>query len=577
MRQESLRRPRGALVAALLLAVSVLAIATPARAAVTCTVPLANVLLVTVGDGDTATFTYDPGTLSVKVNGGSGTDCTQPAAGWTFTIAGTSGSNTVVIDATNSTGTVAFSISSMDLGSGTDELRFIGGAELVARDWEVTASLVSVYGHLFPGLSSVERLSFTLGNGGNSVDASASPIGIVVTGGTGQDGVVGSAFNDTISLGAGNDGTFAGAGNDTINGGDGDDIIYGEAGADIINGDAGNDMLGGSTGNDVINGGAGADAMSGEADTDTISFAGGAAMTLDMNVTTPQNTGNGTDALADFENVIGSASNDTLVGSSTTYSFDGGGGTDTVSYAAVTTGMTVNLPAGTVSGSTPGPDVLTAVENVTTGSGNDTIIGDGANNTLNAGAGVDTISYASSIAAVTIDLAAGSASGAGTDTLVGFENATGGSGNDTLTGNAGANVLDGGSGNDKFKGGGGDDTIKGGLGIDSVVYKGTANAVSVDLTAGQGGGGAAGTDTLEGIENVTGTSSADTIRGDGLANVLKGGGGGDTMYGLNGADTLGGGPGDDDLYGGNGDDTINGGPGADVCQGGKGTNAITKC
>jgi len=40
------------------------------------------------------------------------------------------------------------------------------------------------------------------------------------------------------------------------------------------------------------------------------------------------------------------------------------------------------------------------------------------------------------------------ASGAGTDTLSGFENLTGGSGDDVLTGNAGVNILAGGAGDD---------------------------------------------------------------------------------------------------------------------------------
>jgi Ca2+-binding RTX toxin-like protein len=44
----------------------------------------------------------------------------------------------------------------------------------------------------------------------------------------------------------------------------------------------------------------------------------------------------------------------------------------------------------------------------------------------------------------------------------GIENATGGSGNDTLIGNSAINVLSGGNGNDILIGGGGNDTLNGG-------------------------------------------------------------------------------------------------------------------
>lgn len=53
-----------------------------------------------------------------------------------------------------------------------------------------------------------------------------------------------------------------------------------------------------------------------------------------------------------------------------------------------------------------------------------------------------------------------------------IDNATGGSGNDTIIGNAIANVLKGGGGNDTITGGGGNDTVDGGAGTDTVVYSG---------------------------------------------------------------------------------------------------------
>ena len=60
----------------------------------------------------------------------------------------------------------------------------------------------------------------------------------------------------------------------------------------------------------------------------------------------------------------------------------------------------------------------------------------------------------------------------------------------------------------------------------------------VDLTLGAGLGGDATNDTLISIENVTGSSFADSLIGNLSANVLNGGGGADTLTGNGGADTF---------------------------------------
>ncbi|PKB19000.1 peptidase M10/serralysin-like protein, partial [Novosphingobium kunmingense] len=81
------------------------------------------------------------------------------------------------------------------------------------------------------------------------------------------------------------------------------------------------------------------------------------------------------------------------------------------------------------------------IENATGGSGDDWFHGNAANNVITGGAGFDTIDYSGVTAALTINLAAGTATGDGADTLNGIENARGGSGNDTLTAIAGINVV----------------------------------------------------------------------------------------------------------------------------------------
>ena len=77
---------------------------------------------------------------------------------------------------------------------------------------------------------------------------------------------------------------------------------------------------------------------------------------------------------------------------------------------------------------------------------------------LGQSSGGDTLSYAGSTDAVTVNLS-GTQSATGFATIAGVENVTGGSGNDTLTGDDSANVLDGGLGSDTLDGGGGADII----------------------------------------------------------------------------------------------------------------------
>jgi Ca2+-binding RTX toxin-like protein len=109
------------------------------------------------------------------------------------------------------------------------------------------------------------------------------------------------------------------------------------------------------------------------------------------------------------------------------------------------------------------------------------------------------------------------------------ENAIGGSGNDVLIGNAVNNVLIGNGGNDRLSGGGGSDTAS---------YANAAGAVTVSLavTAAQATG-AAGSDTLDSIENLIGSAYDDSLTGNASANLLEGGAGNDILAGGGGIDT----------------------------------------
>lgn len=98
------------------------------------------------------------------------------------------------------------------------------------------------------------------------------------------------------------------------------------------------------------------------------------------------------------------ADNTVTTGSSGNDVLSGGAGTDTVSYFLDSAGVTVDLAAGTATDGSGATDTLSGFENVTGTAFNDTITGDGGNNvlaggdgdnTLTGGAGNDTFTIAS--------------------------------------------------------------------------------------------------------------------------------------------------------------------------------------
>jgi Ca2+-binding RTX toxin-like protein len=132
----------------------------------------------------------------------------------------------------------------------------------------------------------------------------------------------------------------------------------------------------------------------------------------------------------------------------------------------------------------------------------------------------------------------------------GADNLTGGAGNDGLDGGAGNDNLAGVGGNDGFLPGAGNDSVAGGSGTDSANYAGvsTPPGVSVDLAvAGPQSTGASGSDSLASIENLSGTSFADVLRGNGAPNTLRAFQGNDTLAGRGGVDSLEAGEGGDSL------------------------------
>ena len=127
-----------------------------------------------------------------------------------------------------------------------------------------------------------------------------------------------------------------------------------------------------------------------------------------------------------------------------------------------------------------------------------------------------------------------------------IENATGGSGDDTIIGNAANNKLLGGAGNDIITGGAGADYMDGGTGINTLNYATSVAGVNVNLSAHTANGGDATGDTFFNFQNLVGSATGNnTLIGDAAANALLGGAGNDFLRGLGGNDKLTGGAGID--------------------------------
>jgi Ca2+-binding RTX toxin-like protein len=144
---------------------------------------------------------------------------------------------------------------------------------------EIVSIRDSVTGERFSTLavSSVQRIEVDAGGGGDMIDMRQSPVRVTVNGGTGEDIIYGSEFNDILysesgtafwygtdsgAIGwifgfGGNDIIGGGNGNDWLSGGEGDDTLFGIGGDDAIYGGNGNDGLFGGQGADDLYGGAG--------------------------------------------------------------------------------------------------------------------------------------------------------------------------------------------------------------------------------------------------------------------------------------------------------------------------------
>jgi Ca2+-binding RTX toxin-like protein len=421
----------------------------------------------------------------------------------------------------------------------------------------------------------------------------------------GEDVAEGGGGSDSLWGDWGDDWLYGDSGDDYLSGGYGDDILIGGEGADILNGGKGFDIarydssdagvtidlatgeahggdaegdsfygiegLIGSDHDDVLRGNAEDNYLYGNDGNDRLEGRGGGDTLVGGYGDNFLEGGEGDDQLH------GNGDDDYLVGGLGADVLNGGDGEDAAIYVDSTSGVVIDLAAGTGTGGEAEGDTLVDIEKVIGYSHNDVQLGDDGDNLLFSlggddyliggdgddvlmggsggdvlvvGAGTDLASYLDSSVGVSLDLAAGTADfgNATGDSLSGIENLEGSYSNDLLRGDAGFNEISGSKGDDViYSSGGGDDMIAGGAGVDILAghngndtasYAGSSASVIVNLDTSTGVGGDAQIDTLSGIENLIGSDHNDVLGGDAGDNNFTGGAGGDLIDAGDGTDRV---------------------------------------
>ena len=262
-------------------------------------------------------------------------------------------------------------------------------------------------------------------------------------GGTGNDtasyvGTSGSVYADLAAQAGYVGGVLVDQMNsiENLTGGSGNNVLVGDAGGNVLTGGVSNDVLYGQGGDDILIGGGaavgGTNQLWGGTGTDTASYVGTVgAVYADLGAQAGYVGGVLVDQMNSIENLTGGSGSNVLVG-------DGGSNV-----------LTGGAKADALYGQ-DGDDILI-------GGG----VAGGGTNQLWGGTGSDTASYAGTVGVVYADVGAqaGYVGGVLVDQMNSIENLTGGSSADTLVGNSGANRLTGGVGADSLWGKGGADVF----------------------------------------------------------------------------------------------------------------------
>lgn len=219
----------------------------------------------------------------------------------------------------------------------------------------------------------------------------------------------------------------------SLSGGEGNDVLTGGSVDDILNGGEGNDRLSGGSGNDVLITGSGVDRVDGGDGIDTIVLGSEAGDVTTVNLGREwQYSDGGWNLIRNVENVTMGSGNDIIQGNDVSNVITAGAGDDWLYGGA-------------------GDDVLIGGEGADRlfgGEGNDTVLYDTDEDLSVSLSSTGGLQFANRLTSV------------GMDKLEGVENIVTGSGDDTLVGDANANVLTGGSGDDTLTGGAGDDVFR---------------------------------------------------------------------------------------------------------------------
>lgn len=633
------------------------------------------------GDGDD---TFSGGLGADTFDGGNGNDSISFINGATIGL--TINMNTALVGTTLNVGTGAKTLISIENivttdfndiitdGSGNNILSGAGG-----DDTFVAGGGINTFDGGYNGTdtSAFDFITYWQSTSGITVNLSGAADGAgfytVNAGGwatdriRGFENIEGSAFADNITGDSQNNSLFGGAGNDIINAMGGNDGVYGGTGSDTMDGGTGSNRLYFS---DLTVGGVvitlttpNSGTATNNGDTDT--FTNFTSYTLSNQADTIY-TSSGAD------NVSSGSGNDLFYGSVGNDTLNGGSGTDTINYSLLAAGGTASITLTTtgstiatvvLGGTASGTQSLDAFEVFVGSAGNDTFINGNANQTIDGGAGSNSLSYAATTAAITINMGIVDANGYYTVSIVGGETdlvknmstIIGGSGQDAFTGNASANIFYGGDQYDTFFASRGGDTYYGGTGGNRLQYSGvlglnsinanlTTNTVSLTfsdtttstdtvyevqqlittvgndtvigsalddtiyevlgnntLNGGAGNNtisyrfisGTAGVtvnllsgtadndnngsnnDTLSNFIHIEGSDYFDTLRGDNGNNIITGRNGNDTIFGGLGNDTLNGDADNDIIAGEGGNNTIDGGAGLDTVTYAGATSGVT--
>jgi Ca2+-binding RTX toxin-like protein len=468
----------------------------------------------------------------------------------------------------------------LNAGAGNDVIMGSGGGDTI--DGGADTDSVD-YSNSNAGVT--VNLATGLGSGGFAQGDKLSNVENL-TGSSFADVLTGDAKANILNAGAGNDIIMGSGGGDTIDGGadsdtanyansdaavtvslatgvglggfaEGDKLsnienLIGSKFADRLTGDAGDNLLNGGAGDDNLVGGAGADLLVGGAGIDTADYSTSSAA-ININLTTSVNAGGDAagDVFDSIEAIIATnfadvlqgdaaanrfyagAGNDIIYGSGGGDIIDGGADIDVLDYKGSNAAVSVDLNTGKGVGGWAQSDVISNVENINGTDFDDVLTGNAFDNLFSGGLGADRLS-----------------GGEGADVLNGND------GNDALFGDAGNDSLSGGFGNDRLTGGAGADALNGGYGIDTADYRHSDGAVDVNLMRGTGLMAHAEGDTLQFIENLSGSAFNDILVGDNGVNRITGMSGEDKIYGMGGNDYIATGGGYDFVDGGDGIDTV---------------------